>query len=101
MHFVFQEMCKETKTVMTYAPTNLRFQHHAERLDSVLADEKPVMYEPEGTLQRYQILETIELRELRWAWAFMRTFNNYLVDAVHLVNFNFYGGSSNALSEGV
>lgn len=40
-----------------------------------------------GNMLKYKKLEQVSLREVRWGWGFIRTFNKYLVESVPLINF--------------
>jgi hypothetical protein len=62
MQFIYLEMAKETKAVLTYSPSNIRLSKNSEQFAplQLTKEEKiqpPLMYEPEGVMHRYPRLE--------------------------------------------
>ena len=79
------DLCKETKTVLTYPSCNLRVVASADVLD-LSTDTNPVNYvEDQMFILNYPLLNGVELFEIRFGWQFIKRFNNTLSDTLRLI----------------
>ena len=85
MKLVQVDLCKETKAVLSYQPTNIRFIIQNPLL--IFEDnESPINYESHATYVRYQELVQCGIHDVRFTWAIIKKLNQCLSDCINFVN---------------
>ena len=83
--FIEIEQCKETKSILTFPPTNIRFTNNLTTLDSLV--QNPINYtEDEIISASYHNLFKHHLNDLRFAWSILKVFNSNLAETIDFVN---------------
>ena len=87
MHFMQKDLCNESKSVLTYPPSNIRIMLHANRLRP--SDEQSFNYQDSSTFNmKYGDLAKYSTGEIRYTWAIIKNFNKNLSDAILYINMN-------------
>ncbi|KAL4510149.1 hypothetical protein ABPG72_010342 [Tetrahymena utriculariae] len=83
VQFVEIEVCKETKMVLKYNSTNIRFHLSSYNLSE---HENPIGYSSESSVLPYKKLTEQPLADLRFSWALLKLINKFLQQNVSLLN---------------
>lgn len=87
MHFVQKDLCNESKSVLTYPPSNIRITVNANKLCP--SDERTFNYQDQSTFNiKYSELAKFSTQEIRYSWAIIKNFNKNLSDAIPFINLN-------------
>ncbi|KAL4466976.1 hypothetical protein ABPG74_010573 [Tetrahymena malaccensis] len=83
VQFVEIEVCKETKMVLKYNSTNIRFHLSSYNLSE---QENPIGYSSQSSILQYKKLTEQPLADLRFSWALLKLINKFLQKNVSLLN---------------
>ncbi|EAR96982.2 HECT domain and RCC1-like domain protein (macronuclear) [Tetrahymena thermophila SB210] len=83
VQFVEIEVCKETKMVLKYNSTNIRFHLSSYNISE---HENPIGYSSESSVLPYKKLTEQPLADLRFSWALLKLINKFLQKNVSLLN---------------
>ncbi|EGR31900.1 hypothetical protein IMG5_100500 [Ichthyophthirius multifiliis] len=104
------EICKETKQVLHYNPTNIRFIQSSNNIiplhENIL---QPIGYLHESSTMQYnRLISVCSLRDIRYSWALIKLLNKLLQKSIFFINmdskcepldyqiFNFQNQNNNA-----
>jgi len=85
--FIEVDMCNETKAIVQLFPNTLKLLSKIEP-SALDKDEKSIRYYDDSMIGTKfpEVNETLSLIDIRYQWALLKTFNQYLAPAVPFIN---------------